>query len=80
MYADEADQDGSKEYLIFAAVFIPANNAINIHRGMEKIRANLKLDKSTEFKFSPGKLPKGISRQDHAEAKSEVLRVRTHSQ
>lgn len=75
LYADEADQDGSKEYLVFVAVFVPADQALKIHQRIGQIRATYGFESDTAFKFSPGGLPKGISRETHTAAKNDVLEM-----
>ncbi|WP_170443263.1 hypothetical protein [Ruegeria arenilitoris] len=75
MYADEADQDGSKEYLIYASVFFPSDQILKIHNGMIGIRNKFGFAPGDKFKFSPGGISKSISREAHAAAKNEALKL-----
>lgn len=75
MYADEADQDGSKEFLVYAAVFFPAQNIGKIHNRVSELRAEYGFAPEHPLKFSPGSIPQSISRDQHAELKSKVLQA-----
>jgi hypothetical protein len=73
MYADEADQDGAREYLIYGAVFIPSENALTLHKEIERIRFHHGFGAGDSLKFSTGTKPKGMGRDDHTSAKNAVL-------
>ncbi len=75
MYADEADQDGSKEFLIYASVFFPSDQLLKIHKGMIAIRRKYGFKPKDKLKFSPGGVSKDITRQAHTDAKNAVLRL-----
>ena len=38
MFADEADQDGRREYLIYAAIFVAADAALEISQEVNEAR------------------------------------------
>jgi len=73
MYADEADQDGSKEFLVYAAVFIPADKALRIHLEIDKLRTESGFSPTDTLKFSSGTKPKDITREAHTDIKNKVL-------
>lgn len=73
MYADEADQDGKREYLIYAGVFIPVTEAASLSRSIESIRFKSGFKTRDDLKFSSGTKPESITREQHTEAKSKIL-------
>jgi hypothetical protein len=73
MYADEADQDGSREYLIYGAVFIPAEASVALHDELVSIRDVHGFEATDLFKFSTGTKPPDMPREAHTAAKSAVL-------
>ena len=73
MLADEADQDGSKEFLVYAAVFIPSQNALALSQKVAQIRRKHGFPVEAEFKFSTGTKPAKVTREAHTAAKNDVL-------
>jgi len=75
MIADEADQDGSKEFLVFCAVFFPTDALLKIHLGVEALRSKYGYPPGTSLKSSPGSKPKEVTRENHASIKNDVLEL-----
>lgn len=76
MFADEADQDAlDKQFLVFGAVFVPCENALSLAADISLKRQQLGFGPQDLLKFSPGNLPKHISREKHAELKSELMEM-----
>lgn len=75
MYADEADQDLSKEFLVYAAVFFPSESIGKLHTAISNLRAEHGFRAEHPLKFSPGNIPNVVSREKHAELKTKVLEL-----
>lgn len=75
MYADEADQDGKKQFLVYAAIFIPSAAALKLHRGVIRIRNDFNFSDEYDLKFSPGRMPPGWTLQKFTEVKSKVIEL-----
>lgn len=75
MFADEADFDGSKEYLVFSAVFIPTNATLQISRQIEAIRLEAGFRAGDDFKFSSTTRPRSVDQKAHKEAKNSVIEL-----
>ena len=73
MYADEADQDGSKEFLVYAAVFFPAEKVLELHNSLVKLRYKYGFKDADHLKFSTGTKPPHVSRDDHTNIKNDIL-------
>lgn len=73
MIADEADQDGSKQFLIYAGVFFPADQTLKLHSGIEKLRAKYGYIDGDKLKSSPVTKPSQISKENHKNIKNGVL-------
>lgn len=74
-YADEADQDGAKEFFVYAAAFIPSEAALPICERVEKLRISAGYLETDPLKFSPRSKPEQVSREDHAQIKNDVLEL-----
>jgi Protein of unknown function (DUF3800) len=73
MYADEADQDGSKEFLVYAGVFIPMKQVAKIHASIQHARNKHGFSDGDVLKFSASTAPKSVSKEAHAAIKSDIL-------
>jgi hypothetical protein len=73
MYADEADQDGAKEYLVYAGVFIPMPQVATIHKSIQNARVKHGFSDGDVLKFSVSTGPKSVTKEAHAAIKAEVL-------
>ena len=79
MFADEADPDGSTEYFVSAAVFIPSDTAHTLHDEIEKIRGDYGFADGDDLKFSVATKPKQVTPRDHTSAKQRTLAAATNS-
>lgn len=79
MFADEADQDGQADFLVYAAVFFPALKVDEIVSGIKSIREEAGFSPTDLFKFSTGTIPKGMSREAHAIAKNKMIELASQS-
>ncbi len=75
MYADEADQDGQREFLVYAAVFFPSDRVLEVCKGISELRLKYGFTASDPLKFSTGTKPESVSREDHTSIKSDVLKL-----
>lgn len=73
MFADEADQDASKEFIVHGAVFIPASKAVDIKSEVRRLKIDVGYPVETPVKSSPRSCPKNVSREDHASLKNAIL-------
>lgn len=74
MYADEADQDGQREYLIAAAIFVPAEQVKGLTEAVELARTSVGLLPGDNLKFGSGSRPSDrISFADHRTLKNKIL-------
>ena len=73
MIADEADQDGSKEFLVFGGVFFPSAKLLTITNEIERLRRNCGYPVGTVLKSAVNTRPKNISPSQHAKIKNEML-------
>jgi len=73
MIADEADQDGEKEFLVFAGVFFPSDNLRHIHNGVKALREQYGFSTSDVLKSATGTKPKNVTPRQHAEIKNGIL-------
>ena len=73
MMADEADQDGSKEFLVYAAVFFSSSRLLELHKRVETLRQRNGFKDGDVLKFSSGTRPEGVSSGKHAEIKNQIL-------
>ncbi len=73
MFADEADQDGSKEFFVSAAVFIPSSSANLLHDRIVQIRDQCGFLDGDDFKFSVTTKPKHVSFEQHTIAKQATM-------
>ncbi len=73
MTADEADQDGSKQFLIFAGVFYPAGELSKLHTKVAELRKNYGYEPQDLLKSSPGTKPDQVSRDGHKDIKNDIL-------
>lgn len=79
MFADEADQDGSREFLVYVAVFVPVSEALTIKREIESLRTEFEFPAGSPLKFSSGTRPSSVTREAHAEIKNRVLALAAQS-
>ncbi|HEV8035588.1 MAG TPA: hypothetical protein VGP75_12245 [Yoonia sp.] len=77
MYADEADQDGSREFLVYAAVFFPADATLKLHKEVVRLRYKYGFKDGDLLKFSTGTKPKHVDRGDHTKLKNDILNLAT---
>ena len=75
MIADEADQDGAKEFLVFAGVFFPAEQLLKITNSVVNLRKKIGFSGTDMLKSSFGTKPKDVSPEDHAKIKNAVLKL-----
>ncbi|WP_298558301.1 hypothetical protein [uncultured Aliiroseovarius sp.] len=75
LIADEADQDGQKQFLVFAAVFFPSEKLLELHKGVESLRADHGYVSGDVLKSSPMTKPEHVSRDQHAEVKNKILKL-----
>lgn len=75
MIADEADQDGEKDFLVFSAVFFPSDSLIKLHTGVAALRNQYNYHADDLLKSSTGSKPNQVSREQHAEIKNKVLEL-----
>ncbi len=75
IYADEADQDGQRELLVYASVFFPANNLLSISNKVSQLREKHGFRNGDSLKFSTGTKPSDVSREQHTAIKAEILRL-----
>lgn len=75
MYADEADHDGSKEFLVYASVVVEATQVKSICKGIQELRGKFGLKPNEELKFSSRSKPKHLSQSDHTALKEQVLNL-----
>ena len=75
MYADEADQDGSREFLVYAAVFFPAEKVLGLHDEVIRLRYKYGFEDGDLLKFSTGTKPKQVERENHTKLKNDVLEL-----
>jgi hypothetical protein len=74
MFADEADQDApEKQYLIYGAIYVPTEEALSLVQWITNKRTQFKYPPDAPLKFSTGTIPKGVTREQHAKFKSEML-------
>lgn len=75
MIADEADQDGEKEFLVFAGVFFPGDKILKINNEVKALRQKYAFADTDVLKSSTGTKPKKLSPAKHAEIKNSVLEL-----
>jgi len=75
MFADEADQDGEKEFLVYAGVFFPSDAVLQLHQKVQALRTKFGFAEDDVLKFSSGTKPKGIDNKTHTEIKNSVLKL-----
>ncbi|MEP2028143.1 MAG: hypothetical protein ABJI96_05475 [Paracoccaceae bacterium] len=75
MIADEADQDGAKEFLVFAGVFFPGEKMLQIHNEVGSLRNKYGFVDSDVLKSATGTRPKKMLPADHAEIKNSILEL-----
>lgn len=75
MYADEADQDGQKEFLVYAAVFFPCEKLLYLHNAAEELRTKYGFSNSDQLKSSTGSKPNQVARENHTLIKNDILRI-----
>lgn len=73
MIADEADQGGGKDFLIFGGVFFPFSELQNLHYGVVRLRKKYGFADGDQLKSSPTTRPSQIKPEDHAKIKNEIL-------
>jgi len=73
MFADEADQDGARDFLVYAAVFFPSEQVEKIVSGVQKLRESFGFGDTDRLKFSTGTKPEHIEREQHTEIKNAVI-------
>jgi hypothetical protein len=77
MVADEADQDGSKQFLVFVGVFYKSDVVLKLHREIQKLRSKYGFSDNDDLKSNPSTStkPKNVDRSAHSEIKNEVLKL-----
>lgn len=75
MIADEADQDGAKQFLVFAGVFFPSEALKILTEGVEKLRRKYGYGDGDLLKSSPTSKPKSVSSESHASIKNAILQL-----
>lgn len=76
MFADEADQDGQREYLISAAIFVPFDVVGALSSAIENARVDAGLVPGDNLKFGSATRPSDrISFEGHKSLKSSVLQI-----
>ena len=75
MIADEADQDGAKEFLVFAGVFFPAEQLLKISNSVAKLRRDFGFNETDVLKSAVGTKPKEVPAENHAKIKNAVLEL-----
>lgn len=73
MIADEADQDGSREFLVYAAVFFPAEHLKKLADGVSELRTKYGYENGDSLKFTSGRIPDGVTRENHLEIKKKII-------
>lgn len=73
MYADEADQDGEREFLVYASIFYPSTAIRDMCCEVEKYRKKYGFRDGDTLKFSSGTKPDTVSRESHAKIKESIL-------
>lgn len=75
MMADEADQDGQKQFLVFAGVFFPSDQTLKLHRGIEALRSKHGYADGDVLKSSPMTKPKTVTKEQHTAIKNDILEL-----
>ncbi len=73
MVADEADQDGSKEFLVYTGVFFPLRNVQSLSDEVASLLEENEFPSEHDLKFSTGSSPKGYSGRKHTAIKNGIL-------
>lgn len=75
MIADEADQDGKKEFLVYAGVFFPDVSVSKLTTEVDALRNKYGYREGDLLKSSPGTVPEYVSRDNHANIKNDILNL-----
>lgn len=75
MFADEADQEGQRDYLIYAGIFVDAENALAIDQQIKQARTQAGMQAGDSLKFASRTRPENMDREHHTELKNRVLQI-----
>jgi len=77
MYGDEADHDRDRgqKFFVYGAVFIDSERALGLHTAIEALRINKRFGLGDSLKFQTNSRPEQVSREDHTDAKRQVLEL-----
>lgn len=75
MLADEADQDGSKEFLVMASIFFPSEALKPLHKAVEAERRKAGFAPTAELKFKSRSRPATVNVETHTVLKNRVLEL-----
>lgn len=75
MFADEADQSGHREYLVYAAIFVPGGRAAELSTAVAQARAGVGMRTEDCLKFKTRTRPETLTPEAHTQLKNLVLQL-----